>query len=225
MIENEVNREIGEINKHLNKQDSIDLLYEPFNENIGFENLFQFYLFYFVNILYILKLDNMNINLIELNKNKISFIIKSKSNNINTNDLINNKEYFHIFLLLILFKFGNNNLLMVNIDEIRKDEMKIFELIERYIFFLLSKKLANKKHIKFFLRLIDHKPEKRPNFDEIYKSLNNMIDNKESIRETIYAFPHEEKKIIELKKKDLLYKNKINRNNSLKFRFKKKVNY
>lgn len=230
-MEEQINDEIRCVNKLINKQGSIYLLFYPFNENIGNKNLYKFYLQHFLKILHIIKLNNGSTNLIRFSKNNIALIIKSKSDTINSDNIIhNNKDYFHIFLILILFKFGDNNLFhLINIDEIKSNEIKEFELIERLISFLLSKKLADKKDIKFLLSLINHKPQKRPTFDDIYKYIYNTIyknindksDNEECVRETNFAFLKEEKKIIELNKKDYLNKYETNANNSQKWKFKK----
>lgn len=112
----------------------------------------------------------------------------------------------------------NNNEITGN--EIIYETDKMFDINERIISYIKTRKLLDEDMSNFLISLID--PKDRPTLEEI--SINKIInDNNENFREKKFQFPNNKQKfIMELQKSNFL-KNKETKNIKRKFNFKKKL--
>lgn len=128
---------------------------------------------------------------------------------------------------LFKIKYGIPLLNYKKKNEGKKTADRITDLLIRNISYIKSNQLADKEFTNFLISLIQYKPDNRPSFENIFR--NKWVNkNLNDINKVFMAFENDEEKLIsELQKSDFLFKKEEfvnkNKNNSCKFRFKKKI--
>ena len=200
-------------------QNSMNLLYNPFLEYTG-NYLFSFYLRNIISIFE--KEENKDdyftndvINENESNSDQFSIDLKEYKE----------KTFFFIFNLLFSLKFGKNKAINLINNQKIMDDILLFDLKERIISFLKTRKCSDIEFINLCISMNNHTPEDLPGIEDIYINIKKKINNNSNIREIMFAFQNDDKKLIlELQKYDKINNIEINvkKSRNKKFNFKKK---
>ena len=129
-------------------------------------------------------------------------------------DVAKKQDYFALGVTIFQLKYGY---MMIPPKKFKQDIVTtnyIFDLIQRAINLIKSKKLSDNDFINFLINLINYNPEDRPKFEEIYRNkwVNKNLDKISKCYNI--NFLDEEKLFMELNKSDFLIhkKNKLKKN-------------
>ncbi len=258
IMEKAILRDLGKLNEFFHRHNLLKLIYDDvFDEKSG-DNLLRFYSRQIINALEVLDRNNyihfdikpenllITINLI-IKLSDFSLLRKIGDEKIKlpggtpgyitpeyfiekyvSSDLAKKQDYFALGSSLFILKYGVALLKYRKNDDGKLNSDRIIDLIIRNISYIKSRQVTDKDFMDFLISLIQHNPENRPSFEQIYRNkwLNKNCDELDKV---VMAFESDEEKLImELQKNDFLSekekKLKENKNNLFKFRFKKKMN-
>ena len=119
-------------------------------------------------------------------------------------ELAKKQDYFALGSSLFILKYGQQLLKYKKYDDKRMNADRLTDLIDKDIQYIKAKKFTDKDFKDFLISLIQFKPEDRPSFERIFRSIW-LNKNIEQLDRTVMAFENDEEKLImELQKQDFL---------------------
>ena len=120
------------------------------------------------------------------------------------------QDFFALGSTLFSLKYGMSFLKYRKYEDKKLMADKVTDLLFRNINYIKRQELADEGLIKFFIKLLNYKPEERYSFEQIYRNkwLNKNLENVEDI---LANFENDEEKLLmEFQKQDFIIKRKEN---------------